>query len=46
MNIKKKVAFLRIRKREIFINSKPLKMFIHTEVCVSNKFKSMGIEEK
>ncbi len=46
MNIKKKVAFLRIRKREIFINSKPLKCSFITEVCVSNKFKSMGIGRK
>lgn len=46
MSGKKKVAFLRIRRREIFIYNKPLKCSFITEVCVSNKFKSMGVGRK
>lgn len=46
MNGKEKVAFLRIRKREIFIYNKPIKCSFITEVCVSKKFKRMGIGRK
>ena len=43
---KKKVAFLRIRKREIFMYNKSIQCSFITEVCVSNKLKGTGIGRK